>query len=193
MDLARNQPTAPARGTPLDAIRRFRRNRSGATSVEFAMVSVPFFGMLFAILETAFAFFANQTLETALADATRKIVTGQVQGNAAITTAAQFRDQLMCDPVNRLLPVFIDCAQVQVDVRTVTSFGAAFLTKPVINGQLVTTDFKYDPGATGSIVVARAIYPQPVYVSLLGTAGTIDLNGRKRILMATAAFRNEPF
>lgn len=179
--------------SPVALLRRFRNNRKGATSVEFALVSVPFFGTLFAIIETAFSFFAAQTLETALSDATRKIFTGQVQGNAAITTADQFRDTVMCDPANRLLPVFIDCTQVKVDVRTVTSFNLASLTKPVVNGVYDTSDFKYDPGAAGSIVVARAVYPQPIYVSLLGTAGTIDLSGRKRILLASATFRNEPF
>lgn len=183
----------PRRISPAQLLARFRKDGRGATSVEFALVSVPFFGTLFAILETAFAFFAAQTLETALADATRKILTGQVQGNVAITTADQFRDQLMCDPSNRLLPVFIDCTQVKVDVRTITAFNLADLSKPIVNGSYDTSSFGYDPGAAGSIVVARAVYPQPIYVSLLGTAGTIDLGGRKRILLATATFRNEPF
>lgn len=184
---------AGRRVTPGGLFRRFAQNRKGATSVEFALVSVPFFGTLFAIIETAFSFFAAQTLETALADATRKILTGQIQGSASITTPDQFRDEVMCNASNRLLPVFIDCSQVKVDVRTVTTFNLADLSKPVNGGVYDTSGFKYDPGAAGSIVVARAVYPQPIYVSLLGTAGTIDLNGRKRILLATATFRNEPF
>ncbi|MBL8589105.1 MAG: pilus assembly protein [Methylobacteriaceae bacterium] len=191
MDSTALKPETPAGGrvTPLQLIRRFRTNRDGVTSVEFAMVSVPFFGTLFAVLETAFAFFASQTLETALADSARQILTGQAQGNAAITTAQQFRDQIMCNGANTLLPTFIDCSDVKIDVRTVTSFNAADLAKP--DYQAMT--FQYNPGAPGDIVVVRAVYPLPVYVSLLGTAGTIDLSGRKRILLATATFRNEPY
>lgn len=187
------QDRHPRRISPAQLLARFRKDRRGVTSVEFALVSVPFFGTLFAIIETAFAFFAAQTLETALAEATRRIMTGQAQANLAITTADQFRDQLMCDPGNRLLPVFIDCSAVKVDVRTITAFNLADLSKPIVNGAYDTSGFGYDPGSTGSIVVARAVYPQPIYVSLLGTAGTIDLSGRKRILLATATFRNEPF
>ncbi len=191
MDKTRS-PSAPdvnSRVTPLELIRRFRADRDGVTSVEFAMVSVPFFGTLFAVLETAFAFFASQTLETALADSARQILTGQAQGNAAITSATQFRDQVMCNGSNTMLPSFIDCSQVKVDIRTVTSFSAADLARP----DYQTMTMQYDPGAAGSIVVVRAVYPLPVYVSLLGTQGTVDINGRRRILFATATFRNEPF
>lgn len=190
-----DKPTQPAargagpRITPLELIRRFRADRHGVTSVEFAMVAVPFFGTLFAVLETAFAFFASQTLETALSDSARLILTGQAQGNAAITSAVQFRDQVMCNGANTLLPTFVDCSQVKIDVRTVNSFSAADLAKP----DYASMAMSYDPGAPGSIVIVRAVYPLPVYVSLLGTQGTVDISGRKRILFATATFRNEPF
>ena len=190
---ATSAPTKGARVTPLELLRRFRKNREGVTSDEFAMVSVPFFGTLFAVLETAFAFFAGQALETALSDSARKILTGQVQGNGAITNAEQFRDQIMCNGANSLLPTFIDCSQVKIDVRSIASFQDADMSKPVAGGVLDTSNFGYNPGAPGDIIIVRAVYPMPVYVSLLGTEGTIDLNGRKRILMATAVFRNEPF
>ena len=51
-----SRDTAP--GALRRLLRRFRGDRSGATAVEFAMVSVPFFGLLFAIFETAFVFLA---------------------------------------------------------------------------------------------------------------------------------------
>lgn len=174
-------------------LRRFRRNKEGVTAIEFGMIAVPFFGLLFAIIETAFSFFANQALESALADATRQVFTGQAQGNAAITTADQFRDQVLCNSQNSLLPAFIDCSQVKIDVRTVQNFNAANMGKPVVNGVYDTSGFGYNPGVAGSIVIVRAVYPLPVFVSILGTPGTVDFNGRKRIIMATATFRNEPF
>ena len=48
------------------------------------------------------------------------------------------------------------------------------------------------PGRPGDIVVVRLLYEWPVYVSLLGL-NLADLAGSKRLIMATAAFRNEPF
>ena len=63
-------------------VRRFLRREDGATAVEFAMVAAPFLATVFAIMETAFVFFAGQTLETAAADSARLIMTGQAQNQA---------------------------------------------------------------------------------------------------------------
>src|SRR5689334_5000603 len=60
-------------------LRRFGRRKDGAAAVEFAVVAAPFIAMLFAILETALVFFAGQTLETAVSDSSRLIMTGQAQ------------------------------------------------------------------------------------------------------------------
>ncbi len=53
-------------------------------------------------------------------------------------------------------------------------------------------NFTYQPGGAGEIVVVRLFYQYPVYVSLLGFSMS-NVNGGKRLLAATAAFRNEPF
>ena len=60
-------------------LRAFARREDGAAAVEFAIVVAPFLAMLFAILETALVFFAGQTLETAVSDSARLILTGQAQ------------------------------------------------------------------------------------------------------------------
>ncbi len=60
------------------------------------------------------------------------------------------------------------------------------------NGNLQTGNFGYSPGNAGEIVVVRLMYQWPVYVSLLGL-NLADLNGGKRLLISTVAFRNEPF
>ena len=52
--------------------------------------------------------------------------------------------------------------------------------------------FGYTPGGPGDIVVVRLMYQWPVYVSLLGL-NLSNMSGNKRLLMATAAFRNEPY
>src|SRR5216684_501290 len=50
-------------------------------------------------------------------------------------------------------------------------------------------NFSYNPGGPGDIVVVRLFYQYPVYVSLLGF-NLSNVNGGKRLLAATAAFRN---
>jgi Flp pilus assembly protein TadG len=64
---------------PSRLVRRFVRQQDGSAAVEFGMVAVTFLGLTFAILETALVFFAGQTLETAVTDSARLIMTGQAQ------------------------------------------------------------------------------------------------------------------
>ncbi len=150
------------------------------------MVAAPFLALVFAILETAIVFFAGQTLETAAADSARLIMTGQAQKSAL--SQAQFKTEVC----KRVFGLF-DCASgVQVDVRTYAAFSAINNSKPIdANGNLTVTP-TYTPGGPGDIVVVRLLYQWPVYVSLLGL-NLSDLSGSKRLIMATAAFRNEPY
>ena len=51
---------------------------------------------------------------------------------------------------------------------------------------------QYNPGGPGDIVVVTLYYEWPIYVSLLGNS-LDNLNGGKRLLVATSVFRNEPY
>lgn len=176
----------PARRAPRGALRRFGRARSGATAVEFALVAAPFFALMFATLEGAILFYAGQTLETAVADSSRLILTGQAQKGGF--DAAAFK-QALC---TRIYGLF-DCKNgIYVDVRTANNFGAANTAKPIDASGNFVNNFTYDPGKAGDIVVVRVMYQWPVYVSLLGL-NLSNMQGGKHLLMATAAFRNEPF
>jgi Flp pilus assembly protein TadG len=167
-------------------LRRFVRKNDGAAAVEFAMVAAPFLALVFAILETAIVFFAGQVLETAAADSARLIMTGQAQKGGFNQT--QFKQEVC----NRVFGLF-DCnGGIKVDVRTYTSFSSASTSKPIDASGNVTFTPAYQPGSPGDIVVVRLLYEWPVYVSLLGL-NLADLSGNKRLIMATAAFRNEPY
>ena len=167
-------------------LRRFARRDDGAAAVEFAMVAAPFLALVFAILETAIVFFAGQVLETAAADSARLVMTGQAQKGGL--SQAQFKQEVC----NRVFGLF-DCnAGIKVDVRTYNSFSAADMSKPIDGSGNVTFTPSYQPGTPGDIVVVRLLYEWPVWVSLLGL-NLSDLSGGKRLIMATAAFRNEPY
>ena len=171
----------------IGAVRRFACAQDGAAAVEFSLVAAPFLALMFAIMETALVFFAGQTLETAVADSARLIMTGQAQTQSF--TAAQFKTQV-CAKIGGLF----DCAGgLQVDVKTYSSFGSVDNSPPLdANGNLKTSSFGYSPGGPGDIVVVRLMYQWPVYASLLGF-NLGDMAGNKRLIMATAAFRNEPY
>ena len=175
-----------ARLLRIRTVRRFARGEDGIAAVEFGIVAAPFLALMFAIMETALVFFASQTLETAVADSARLIMTGQAQQQGF--TEAQFKTAVC----SKILGLF-DCASgLKIDVKTYNSFSAISSAKPIdANGNL-QTNFGYSPGAAGDIVVVRLMYEWPIYVSLLGF-NLADMSGNKRLIIATAAFRNEPY
>ncbi|MGE3145551.1 MAG: TadE/TadG family type IV pilus assembly protein [Pseudorhodoplanes sp.] len=167
-------------------LRRFGRHQKGAAAIEFGMVAAPFLALIFAIIETALIFFAGQTLETAVTDSARLILTGQAQTQGF--NQAQFK-QAVCAKIYGLF----DCSGgINVDVRKYSAFSSATPPSPVdANGNLVNS-FVYQPGGPGDIVVARLIYQWPVYANIIGI-DMANMAGNKRLLVATAAFRNEPY
>ncbi len=168
--------------------RRFARHQGGAVAVEFALILLPFLALMFGIMETSLVFFADQTLETAVAESARLIMTGQAQNQAL--TATTFKNAVC----SRIYGLF-DCQNgIYVDVETYSSFGSITNTPPLdANGNLVTNNFVYQPGGPGDIVVVRLYYQWPIYVSLMNLGNLANMSNHKRLLVATAAFRNEPY
>jgi Flp pilus assembly protein TadG len=165
-------------------LRRFARQKDGSAAVEFGLIAAPFLAMVFAIMETAIIFFAGQALETAAADSARLILTGQAQSSGYDQT--RFK-QAVCSKVYGLF----NCnGGLKVDVKNYSNFASISTSKPIVNGQANITE-SYSPGGPGDIVVVRLMYQWPVYVSLLGL--NLADNGSNRLLMATVAFRNEPY
>ncbi|MBZ9938510.1 pilus assembly protein [Mesorhizobium sp. BR1-1-16] len=166
--------------------RRFWGNTRGTAAVEFALIALPFFGLVAGMLETGIMMFADSALDTATNSAARLIRTGQAQQkNFSIST---FRDSV-CSEANGLF----DCAKIKVDVRTAASFGAMALATPVkADGSLDDSNFAYSPGHGSDIVVVRVYYDWPIVLNRLATLGT-GSNGKTKLLNAVVAFRNEPF
>jgi Flp pilus assembly protein TadG len=166
----------------LRTVHRLVRKQDGSAAVEFGMVAGPFLLLVFAIMETALVFFAGQTLETAVADSARLIMTGQAQTQGFNQTA--FKNQVCA----RIYGLF-DCANgLHVDVKTYTAFSNVNMTPPLDAGGNFQNNMTYQPGGPGDIVVVRLFYQWPIYVSLLQ-----NMAGNKRLLIATSAFRNEPY
>jgi len=178
---------SPMKLLRIRTMRRFARGEDGAAALEFGMVAAPFLALMYAIMETALVFFAGQTLETAVADSARLIMTGQAQSQSF--DAAAFKNSV-CSKISGLF----NCSTgLYVDVKTYSSFGSVDNSAPIdSNGNLKTSSFGYTPGGPGDIVVVRLMYQWPVYASLLGF-NLGNMAGNKRLLMATAAFRNEPY
>lgn len=167
--------------------RNFARAQDGAAAVEFALVAAPFLALIFAILETAMVFFSGQSLEAAVAASARLIMTGQAQ-TAAYTQSA-FKDAVCTNIV-----AMFDCQnKLYVSVQNYSTFGAANTAPPLANGVLDTTKMVYQPGGPGDVVVVSVYYQWPIYISLLSLNLSNQTGTNNRLLVATSAFRNEPY
>ena len=81
---------------------------------------------------------------------------------------------------------------VSVDVQSYSAFTSVVITDPIDASKNFTNNMQYNPGNAGDIVVVRAFYQWPLFVTGLGY-NISNLTGSKRLLTATAAFRNEPY
>lgn len=163
----------------------FPRNESGSVTVEFALISIPFFAFLFALIETALVFFASVGMEGAMEDAARLLRTGV--GQSSGMTAEQFRTEI-CDRS----PLFFDCDQrLVVDVRTFDDFGDVAFTNPLDAEGDLANNFQFSPGGASDVVLVRAFYVWEV-ITPIGI-GLENMSGGNRLLTTSAVFRNEPF
>jgi Flp pilus assembly protein TadG len=175
----------------------FSRDESGAVAIEFAILALPFFTLIFAILETSIVFLAGQILDAAVHDASRKIRTGQAQQAAWNLTA--FRT----DVCNKLYGMF-DCAGLRLKVEVVSTFANAqgAITSPIEEECTPDGDPEADcdwviveeftPGVGSSVVLVQVYYKWPTLVNLpyfnLATQA-----GNTRLMAAVRVLRNEPF
>lgn len=164
---------------------RMARDRKGATAVEFSLVALPFLALLGAIMETALVFFAGMMMEHALGESAREIRTGQIQ--VAGGSPEAFRTAV-CGRTAGM----IDCNRLRIDVRTLDSFGGVTELPVGDDGMVDVGSVGFLPGTPGDIVLVRAFYDWPLVVPNLGL-GLANLEGNRRLLTATIAFRNEPF
>jgi Flp pilus assembly protein TadG len=162
-------------------------DRRGSVAVEFSLIAIPFFMLLFGILEAGLIFFGNSMLEKATADAARLVRTGQAQ--AANMTATQFHDYI-CTQVSPLL----NCnANLQVDVEAFNGFGGVTIPPPIdSSGNLKTNLNNYVVGGPGDIVLVRTFYTWDIVTPLLRPFFS-NLSNGQRLMTSAATFRNEPF
>ncbi len=167
---------------------RFASDKRGIAAVEFAMIAIPFFFLIFGLLEVCVIFIMSSVLEHGASEAARAIRTGQFQ--QAGFDQAQFKNDI-CDELFGLL----SCdSKLQLDVKTFSDFAGAGNPDPIdpVTGDLATGTFAFSPGAQNEIVVVRVFYEWDLIIPVM-SAPLANMSSNRRLLQATIAFRNEPF
>src|SRR5579871_3328437 len=185
-----SDPSATIFGLPIRLPRRLAhpplwRDESGGAAVDFALIAAPFVAVLMAIIESAIVLLSGQVLQTATTNAARQIMTGQAQ-NAA-WSATDFKTYV-CNG----LTVMFDCGKLNIDVRSFSSFTAVRLPAVTNPDGTLTNSYLYQPGNPGDVVVVRLIYQWPIIAYGLGI-GLVNSANHTNTLIASAAFRNEPY
>ncbi|MEO0327878.1 MAG: TadE/TadG family type IV pilus assembly protein [Pseudomonadota bacterium] len=161
----------------------FKKDRKGATAVEFALIGVPFFALIFAIIESALFFFVNQYLETSIDDVTRLFRTGQL--NQA-TTEDEFREAL-CGRMT----VLITCNGLRTEIQVAMEFNNLENPKqPKSNGDLEDNEFTA-PGPV-QILQVSAQYKWPVYTNFAAPLVSSG-SGNYALIQVVAVTRTEPY
>ncbi|WP_295175439.1 TadE/TadG family type IV pilus assembly protein [uncultured Brevundimonas sp.] len=166
---------------------RPQRKREGAAAVEFAIVAIPFFLMIFSILELGVVFVLDSVLETATMESGRLIRTGQA--NEQQLTQEGFKSQIC----NRMIVFKSDCSnRLTVDVRVIPNFSTPNVPDPVANDAIDPKKTIYNGGKAGDLILVRVWYAHPLVTPLLSQA--VSRVGTGKVLLRSAtAFRNEPW
>lgn len=184
-------------------LRRVVRSRDGAAAIEFALLAIPYFMIIFAILETFVAFAAEQLVSNAVDTMGRKLRIGQI---TAANTKDEFR-RAFCDEIS----ILITCSESELatpsklylDVETYSKFSDVPTTIPRMDpsnpfSDLKTSDFKFAPGGKGTINMVRAYYRwqiitdliRPYITNIRPADGSMPT---EYLIVATAVFQNEQY
>lgn len=132
--------------------------------------------------------FADQILETTTQNSVRQILTGQAQ-SANYPKWTDFRDGVVCGQI----PAVLTCANVYVSVQSSSQFSSVTINNMIGgDGCFDSSSLGYNPGGPGDTVVVQLYYQWPLFVTGLGY-NISTLCGNQRLLVATAAFKNEPY
>lgn len=177
----------------LRSLRRFKRNRSGAVTVEFSMVALPFLAIVFAILEGA----AQQYFTSELDRLTQSVAVAVRNGNLQVKNMTADTVRTYYCPY---LPGYLDCSKLgftlmAADCRTDGACWApAFSDRG--GGQRITPDLSggsFNVGNVGQSQILIVTYPLPVGMLVWDRSATATVNGdRVRAIVSVATWVNDP-
>jgi Flp pilus assembly protein TadG len=175
--------------------RGFCRNTEGSVAIEFVALALPFFLLVFAIVESCVAFAAQQVLANATDDVARQFRTGQLKPADLEEDRDIVRDRI-CAKLEVL--VSMGCTDaIEVDLKSYDTFQQAAAKRIAFTGtgsnkDIDTSDFGIDVGESGSKNQLRVFYRWPVMTDFMRKSMS-NLQGGKTLLYASVTWQNEPF
>ena len=190
---------------PAGAGKRLLRSKDGAAAIEFAILAIPYFLIVFAIIETFIAYTAEQLVANAVDTMGRQLRTGNITYNHNADTdkdRSAFRTAF-CGEIS----ILIKCStqeiatpdKLWIEVKSYSEFTQMPKTVPLNgNGDLDGPSLSYAPGGPGTKNMLRAYYKWEIITDLLRPYIT---NIRPKtgsrpnyfLIVETSAFKNEDY
>jgi Flp pilus assembly protein TadG len=176
---------------PGSLLRRFSRSSRGSVAIEFAALAIPFFLLVFAVIETCVSFAGQQMLTNAADDVARKFRTGQIKPIDLVKDKDLVKD-LVCERIEIL--VAKGCDGLEIDLKSHATFAeaAAVRIKFTADGDIDDTNFSIEPGLSLSKNQLRVFYRWPVMTDLLRKSMS-NIKGGYTLHFASVTWQNEPF
>ncbi|ANL44025.1 Flp pilus assembly Tad-like protein (plasmid) [Rhizobium phaseoli] len=176
--MKREKKLAPAR--------RLLGDRQGVAAIEFAILALPLFIMLFGIIEVSLMFFVNSALDASVHKISRMIRTGEVASSKI--TLAGFKAKI-CDD---MLLSFNCSSDLVVKVNVLSDLSSATSTDPIDNSGNLAVTQTFDVGKGSDYILVQTFLPWDTVVNFL-TLSSAQLSDGRYLLGSSALFRNEPF
>lgn len=186
------EPALVPQGRPLPRGRpqgrllaRFRRDKSGAAALEFALIATPFLAMIVCIIEVALDFLYFSHVDYATHKAIQQIRSGAVQTQKL--DMETFKKDILCPEMSSLA-----CGPVLVNMRIMNTWCCS---PDGWNGwranNIDPATAKWCPGGSADLIFLQVAYPVPFGAIIW--SGTSSIADGKRYYLTTVAVRNDPF
>jgi len=170
----------------------FVHREDGATAIEFAILALPFFTLLFGILELAVIFFVQSNVQNAAFEIARTVRTGEFTGNENQLKNAMCREMSPGISDAELATCRDKFQEVKVtplgDFASTTSFAPA---QPTTNSNNAPPNVQTTQGGDTVLMEVTYRYELALPGTLSRMSNTTD--GNYRDIKVATAFRNEPF
>ncbi|PQA72591.1 TadE/TadG family type IV pilus assembly protein [Brucella oryzae] len=170
-------------------LRRFTNAPNGAVAVEFALLIVPFFIIIFATIEVGVSFAARQVISNATETVARKLqMTGKI-GDVPISVEA-LRTEL-CQQMQFM--VAAGCPNLSFNLGTYEGFDKVPTDGLLDEAGRLTWAGITGKSGTSTINQLNVVYAWPVLTNILYLVKSPHAAGGTMPLFATLTWQNEPF
>lgn len=165
-------------------MRRLRRDHRAAAALEFALVSVPFLGLVLGLATTAYNLYLQEALDLALQAAVRQVQLGLVP---QASSAGDFAAKQFCPAFVAYAP----CTTLSLTLQPVADYlSDAVVATPAAAS--LGNPGAFCVGAPGQLMFARVVYLAPTISQFWPYAAQASINGvTGTALVSSAAFANE--